>query len=143
MQQAQSGDTVHVHYKGTLTDGTLFDSSEGRDPLQFPLGAGMVIPGFDSGILGMSVGEKKTINIPVEQAYGPAQDDLIVPFNRAELPQDFDFHVGMQLNMHQDGSAQPIPVTVVQVTDEQIVVDANHPLAGQDLIFEVELVKIG
>ncbi|MCU0341019.1 MAG: peptidylprolyl isomerase [Spirosomaceae bacterium] len=143
MQQAQAGDTVHVHYKGTLTDGTLFDSSEGREPLTFQLGSGMVIPGFDNGITGMNVGDNKRIEIPANEAYGPLQEELIFPFNRAELPDDIPFEVGMQLNMHQDGNPQPIAVTVVQVTDNEIVVDANHPLAGQDLIFEVALVKIG
>jgi len=143
MQQAKAGDNVQVHYKGTLTDGTLFDSSEGREPLQFPLGAGMVIAGFDNGIVGMNVGEKKTIHIPVEEAYGPMQEELVFPFDRAELPDDIPFEVGMQLNMHQDGNPQPVSVTVVEVTDTQVIVDANHPLAGQDLVFEVELVGIG
>ncbi|MFN4147336.1 MAG: peptidylprolyl isomerase [Runella sp.] len=142
MQQAKAGDTVHVHYKGTLTDGTLFDSSEGREPLTFQLGSGMVIPGFDQGITGMAIGDKKTVQIPVEEAYGPAQEELIFPFERAMLPDDIPFEVGMQLNMHQDGNPQPIAVTVVQVTDTQVVVDANHPLAGQDLIFDIELVAI-
>lgn len=142
MSVAKSGDTVQVHYKGTLTDGTLFDSSEGREPLQFQLGSGMVIPGFDNGIQGMTIGDKKTVQIPVEEGYGPAQDELILPFNRSELPDDIPFEIGMQLNMHQDGNPQPIPVTVVQVTDAEIIVDANHPLAGQDLVFEIELVGI-
>ncbi|WP_428662434.1 FKBP-type peptidyl-prolyl cis-trans isomerase [Runella sp.] len=142
MSVAKSGDTVKVHYKGTLTDGTVFDSSEGREPLEFELGSGMVIPGFDNGIQGMSIGDKKTIDIPVEEAYGPSQDELVFPFNRSDLPDDIPFEVGMQLNMHQDGNPQPVPVTVVDVTDSQILVDANHPLAGQALIFEVELVGV-
>lgn len=142
MSVAKSGNTVQVHYKGTLTDGTVFDSSEGRQPLEFQLGSGMVIPGFDNGIQGMAIGEKKTVHIPVEEAYGPSQEELVIPFNRNEMPADIPFEVGMQLNMHQDGNPQPIPVTVVQVTDVQVVVDANHPLAGQDLIFEIELVGV-
>jgi peptidylprolyl isomerase len=142
-QQAQSGDTVQVHYKGTLTDGTLFDSSEGREPLQFPLGAGMVIPGFDNGIMGMEVGEKKTINIPVDEAYGAAQEDLIFTFNRSDLPADMPVEVGVTLEMHEDGNPQPIPVIIRDVNETSVTVDANHPLAGQDLVFEVELVGIG
>jgi len=142
MSVAKSGDTVKVHYKGTLTDGTVFDSSEGREPLEFELGSGMVIPGFDNGIQGMAIGDKKTIDIPVEEAYGPSQAELVFPFNRSELPDDIPFEVGMQLNMHQDGNPQPVPVTVVEVTEAQILVDANHPLAGQALIFEVELVGV-
>lgn len=142
MSVAKSGDTVKVHYKGTLTDGTVFDSSEGREPLEFELGSGMVIPGFDNGIQGMNIGDKKTIEIPVDEAYGPSQDELVLPFNRSDLPDDIPFEVGMQLNMHQDGNPQPVPVTVVEVTDSQILVDANHPLAGQALIFEVELVGV-
>ena len=143
MSIAKAGDNVQVHYKGTLTDGTLFDSSEGREPLQFPLGAGMVIPGFDNGITGMSIGEKKTIHIPAHEAYGPVQDDLVIAFDRAELPNDIPFEVGMELNMHQDGNPNPIPVTIREVTADKVIVDANHPLAGKDLVFEVELVGIG
>lgn len=142
MQQAQSGNTVQVHYKGTLTDGTLFDSSEGREPLEFPLGAGMVIPGFDNGILGMTVGQKKRIEIPVDEAYGPAHEDMIFTFNRSDLPTDIPLEVGVTLEMHEDGNQQPLPVIIRQVTDDTVVVDANHPLAGQDLVFEVELVGI-
>lgn len=139
---AKSGDKVQVHYTGKLTNGEIFDSSEGRTPLEFTLGSGMVIPGFDDGITGMSVGEKKTVHIPADQAYGPADERNILTFNRQELPADIPFEVGMQLNMHQDGSAQVIPVMVVEVSDSHITVDANHSLAGKDLIFDIELVKV-
>jgi peptidylprolyl isomerase len=139
---AQTGDTVQVHYTGTLTDGTLFDSSVGREPLEFPLGSGMVIKGFDDGVTGMAVGSKKTIHIPANEAYGPSQEEAIFSFNRSEIPNDIPLELGAQLNMHEDGNPNPVSVTIVALTEEQVTVDANHPLAGQDLIFELELVGI-
>jgi peptidylprolyl isomerase len=139
---AQTGDTVQVHYTGTLTDGTLFDSSVGREPLEFSLGSGMVIKGFDDGVTGMVVGSKKTIHIPAEEAYGPSQEEAIFSFSRSEIPNDIPLELGAQLNMHEDGNPNPVPVTIVALTDDQVTVDANHPLAGQDLIFELELVGI-
>ncbi len=139
---AKTGDTVQVHYTGTLTDGTLFDSSEGREPLQFKLGVGMVIKGFDDGVTGMNIGEKKQIHIPVEEAYGPKHDDLIFTFNRSEIPDDVPLELGMQLSMHEDGNPQPVSVTVVALSETSVSVDANHPLAGQDLVFDLELVAI-
>ncbi|KAB7731180.1 peptidylprolyl isomerase [Rudanella paleaurantiibacter] len=142
MAQAKAGDTVQVHYTGTLDDGTIFDSSAGRTPLEFTLGGGQVIPGFDNGIEGMSIGEKRTINIPVEDAYGPVVEDHVFSIERNEIPAEIPLEVGMTLNMHQEGSPQPIPVIVRQVTETNVVLDANHPLAGQDLTFEVELVGI-
>ncbi|MEA5257574.1 peptidylprolyl isomerase [Arcicella aquatica] len=143
MAQAKAGDKVNVHYTGRLTDGTVFDSSAGRETLAFELGTGMVIQGFDEGITGMTIGEKKTVHIPAEQAYGPVNADYLAVFPKAELPADIPYEVGMQLNMHQDGSGQVMPVTVVEVTDISITLDANHPLAGKDLIFDIELVAIG
>ena len=140
--QAKSGDTVQVHYTGRLTDGTLFDSSEGRDPLEFELGSGMVIPGFDTGIAGMNVGEKKTIHIPADDAYGPVEEDRIIQIPRTDIPADLPLEVGTQLNMHQDGSPQVIPVTITEVTADTVTLDANHVLAGKDLVFEVELVNV-
>ena len=142
MTQAKAGDTVSVHYTGKLTDGTIFDSSEGREPLAFELGSGMVIAGFDNGITGMAIGEKKTVHIPVDQAYGPVNPDYTAVFPRNEIPADIPYEVGMQLNMHQDGTGQVMPVVVTEVTDTTITLDANHPLAGQDLIFDIELVGI-
>jgi peptidylprolyl isomerase len=141
MAVAKAGDTVLVHYTGTLTDGTLFDSSVGREPLQFRLGTGMVIKGFDDGVSGMVVGDKKKIEIPVDEAYGPVQDDMIFTFNRADIPADIPLELGLQLNMHGDGGHE-LPVTVVDLTEETLTVDGNHPLAGQPLIFELELVGI-
>jgi peptidylprolyl isomerase len=143
MEQVKSGDKINVHYTGKLTDGTLFDSSAGREPLAFEVGSGMVIKGFDEGVTGMSVGEKKTIHIPAAEAYGDVDPNYLAVFNKAEIPSDIPYEVGMQLNMHQDGTGQVMPVTVVEVTDLTITLDANHPLAGKDLIFDLELVSIG
>ena len=142
MAQAKSGDTVQVHYTGTLTDGTIFDSSVGRTPLEFTVGSGQVIKGFDEGVAGMNPGEKKTIDIPVEDAYGPANEDMIFTLNRSDIPNDIPLELGMTLNMHEDGNPRPIPVIVRDLTDTSVTLDANHPLAGQDLTFEVELVGV-
>jgi len=142
MAQAKSGDTVQVHYTGTLTDGTVFDSSAGRTPLEFTVGSGQVIKGFDDGVAGMNTGDKKTINIPVEDAYGPANDEMIFIMNRSEIPDDIPLQEGMTLNMHEDGSPRPIPVIIRQLTDTSVTLDANHPLAGEALTFEVELVDV-
>ncbi|WP_221391829.1 peptidylprolyl isomerase [Dyadobacter sp. NIV53] len=142
MKQAQAGDNVKVHYKGTLPDGQLFDSSEGREPLVFQLGSGQVIKGFDDGVTGMVIGDKKTINIPNEDAYGPINEDMIINFERAQIPAEIPLEIGGTLNMHQDGNGQVIPVVIKEVTEEFVLLDANHPLAGQDLIFELELVGI-
>ncbi|CAG4998780.1 FKBP-type peptidyl-prolyl cis-trans isomerase SlyD [Dyadobacter sp. CECT 9275] len=142
MRQAQAGDTVHVHYKGTLTDGQLFDSSEGREPLSFQLGSGMVIKGFDDGVTGMEVGDKKTVHIPNVEAYGPVNEEMVIQFPITQIPADIPLEIGGTLNMHQDGNGQVIQVVIKEVTDEFVILDANHPLAGQDLIFELELVDI-
>ena len=141
MQQVKSGDTVRVHYHGKLTDGTTFDSSEGREPLEFEVGSGNVIAGFDNGVTGMQVGEKKTINIPVDEAYGQKQDDLLMEFPLDRFPADMQPEVGMQLNMS-NGSGQNFPVVIREVREDSVVLDANHPLAGEDLTFDLELVEI-
>lgn len=142
MKKAQSGDTVSVHYTGTLSDGQLFDSSAGRDPLSFQLGTGQVIKGFDDGVTGMEVGDKKTINIPCDEAYGPVNDELLIHFDRNQIPSDIPLEAGISLNMHQEGNGQVVPVVIKEVADDHVVLDANHPLAGKDLIFELELVGI-
>lgn len=141
MQQVKSGDTVKVHYHGKLTDGTTFDSSDGREPLEFEVGSGNVIAGFDKGVTGMAVGEKKTINIPVDQAYGAKQDDLIMEFPIDKFPADMKPEVGMQLNMS-NGAGQNFPVVIAEVRESSVLLDANHPLAGEDLTFDLELVEI-
>ena len=141
MQQVKSGDTVKVHYHGKLTDGTTFDSSEGREPLEFEVGSGSVIAGFDTGVTGMQVGEKKTINIPVDEAYGQKQEDLLMEFPLDRFPSDMQPEVGMQLNMS-NGQGQNFPVVIQEVREDSVVLDANHPLAGEDLTFDLELVEI-
>ena len=138
---AKANDIVKVHYKGTLSSGEVFDSSEGRDPLEFTLGSGQVIPGFDNGIIGMQVDESKTINIPAAQAYGEAKDELKQEVPKAQLPPEIQPQVGMQL-MSKAPNGQDFPVVISEVKEESIVVDANHPLAGKDLVFEVTLVSI-
>ena len=141
MQQVQQGDKVKVHYHGRLTDGTTFDSSEGRTPLEFEVGSGAVIPGFDNGVMGMSVGDKKTINIPADEAYGQRHQELVMDFPKERFPEDMNPEVGMQLMMN-NGAGQQFPVTVVDVKDDTVTLDANHHLAGQDLVFDIELVDI-
>ncbi|MDO6726583.1 peptidylprolyl isomerase [Cognatishimia sp. 1_MG-2023] len=141
MTAAKSGDTVRIHYTGTLSDGTQFDSSEGRDPLEFQLGSGQVIKGFDDGVTGMTVGEKKTVNIPCEDAYGPANDAMKQDVPREQIPAEIPLEVGLMLQM-QGPDGQVLPVKVVNITDEAVTLDANHELAGKDLTFALELVSI-
>lgn len=141
MQQAKKGDKVKVHYHGKLTDGNTFDSSEGREPLEFEIGGGMVIAGFDDGVTGMKIGEKKTINIPADQAYGPKQEEMIMEFPKDRFPADMVPEVGLQLNMS-NGSGQNFPVVIIEVKENEVLLDANHPLAGEELVFDLELVAI-
>jgi peptidylprolyl isomerase len=140
MRKATAGDNVQVHYTGTLDDGSVFDSSRGREPLEFTIGSGRVIAGFDTAISGMAPGEAKTVTIPVDEAYGPRRDDLRFTIQREQLPESIDPRVGEQLQMSQDG--QVALVTVAEVSDDAVMLDANHPLAGRDLTFELELVEI-
>ena len=141
MTQAKSGDTVRIHYTGTLQDGSVFDSSEGRDPLEFQLGSGQVIPGFDDGVTGMTVGEKKTIEIPCDQAYGAINPAAMQDVPRAEIPDHIPLDLGTQLQV-QAGNGQTMMVVVANVTEDTVTLDANHPLAGKDLTFALELVEI-
>lgn len=141
MQQVKSGDTIKVHYHGRLESGETFDSSEGREPLQFEVGAGHVIRGFDDGVTGMTIGEKKTIHIPVDQAYGHRQEEMVIPFPLNQFPPDLQPQVGMPLTMT-TAQGHPVQVVIVEVGDENVLLDANHPLAGKDLIFDLELVEI-
>ncbi|MCT7374912.1 FKBP-type peptidyl-prolyl cis-trans isomerase [Chelativorans salis] len=141
MSQAKTGDVVRVHYTGKLEDGTKFDSSEGREPLQFQVGGGQIIPGLEKQVEGMEVGEKSTVTVPAEEAYGPRDERQVQTVPRDALPADLDLRIGASLQATtQDG--RQIPLTVVEVDDMQVTVDANHPLAGHDLVFDVELVEI-
>lgn len=139
--QAKNGDKVKVHYTGKLVSGEEFDSSAGRAPLEFTVGAGQMIKGFDAAIPGMIVGDKKTINILADEAYGPRIEEAIIEFPIENVPPDTKLEVGMQLTLtNQQG--QPVPVTVVELRDDAVIFDANHFLAGQDLVFDIELVEI-
>ena len=142
MSQAKSGDTVKIHYTGTLDDGTQFDTSSGRDPLEFQLGGGQVIPGFDTAVTGMAVGESKSVRIEPDEAYGPRHEQLVQQVPRSALPDDLEPQVGMGLQS-QSPDGQVMMLMVTEVADETITVDANHPLAGQALNFDIELVEIG
>jgi peptidylprolyl isomerase len=141
MEQAKNGDTVKVHYTGTLDDGTVFDTSLGRNPLQFTLGEGQVIPGFEQAIVGMSPGESKTAEISVDGAYGPHNEEMVVSVDRSDFPNNIEPRVGQMLQLHQP-SGQRIAVTVIEVSESSVTLDANHPLAGQDLTFDIQLVEI-
>lgn len=141
MIQAKKDDKVKVHYTGKLEDGTIFDSSENRDPLEFVLGAGKMIAGFDKGVTGMKVGEEKTINIPSAEAYGPHDPQRTVEIDKNQLPKDLKPEIGQKLQM-QNPSGQAFAVTVMEINDSKIILDANHDLAGKDLIFEIKLISI-
>lgn len=141
MQQAQNGDKVRVHYHGTLRTGEIFDSSNGKEPLEFTVGSGQVIKGFDEGVKGMQEGEKRRLEINVEDAYGEKSQDMIIEFPKTQFPEDMSPEVGQQLMMS-NGSGQSFPVVITEVKQESVLLDANHPLAGQDLIFDIELVEI-
>ncbi len=141
MQQVKNGDKVKVHYHGRLTSGETFDSSTGREPLEFEVGSGMVIRGFDSGVIGMAVGEKKTINIPVHEAYGPVNPDYLIEYPKTQFPEQIELEVGLPLVMS-NASGQQFQVKVTEIRENVVVLDANHPLAGEELIFDIELVEI-
>ena len=147
MAAARQGDRVRVHYTGKLADGTVFDSSEcsdsgcESDPLEFIIGEGTVIPGFDAAVIGMNTGDEKTVTIPVDQAYGPRMDEMVATVDRSDIPADLDPQVGQQLEVtQQDG--QVFSVLVTEVTPDTVTLDANHPLAGRDLVFDLRLVEI-
>lgn len=141
MTAAKSGDTVKIHYTGTLSDGSTFDSSEGRDPLEFTLGVGQVIPGFDKAVTGMSAGDSQTVNIPSGDAYGAHDPNGRQAFPRDQVPENVPLDIGTRLQLS-GPQGQPIMVTVAEVSDTEVILDANHPLAGKDLTFEIELVEI-
>lgn len=141
MGKVKSGDKIRVHYHGKLTSGETFDSSTGREPLEFEVGSGMVIKGFDTGVTGMEVGEKKTITIPFIEAYGPKNPEMVIEMPKDRFPKDLEITIGMPLSMS-DQQGQQFEVTIVEIKEDVVLLDANHPLAGQDLVFDLELVEI-
>ncbi|MEJ2455490.1 MAG: peptidylprolyl isomerase [Candidatus Thiodiazotropha sp.] len=141
MKQAQDGDTVRIHYTGTLNDGTQFDSSSGREPIEFTLGSHSVIPGFEDGVKGMQVGEQKSIHIPAEEAYGQRNEALVEEIPRQHFPQDMELQVGMHLQA-QSPNGESFNVVVTALNSDTATLDGNHPLAGEALNFELELVEI-
>jgi len=141
MQKAANGDTVKVHYTGTLSDGSVFDSSEGRDPLEFQIGSGALIPGFENGVVGMTIDEKKMVNIPSDQAYGAHNEELIIKVPVSEVPENLNPEVGQSLQI-QNADGQTHIVVVKEVGESEIKLDGNHPLAGKDLNFEIQLLEI-
>ncbi|HBY58901.1 MAG TPA: peptidylprolyl isomerase [Solibacterales bacterium] len=141
MMQAKAGDRVRVHYTGTLDDGHVFDSSADREPLEFQLGQGDVIAGFDRAVEGMSVGESKTERIPAAEAYGPYRSELRLELTRDQFPADLELREGMRLRL-EGPHGQAMPVLLTELGLETVTLDGNHPLAGQELIFKIELVEI-
>lgn len=142
MSTVKDGDTVKVHYTGKLNDGSVFDSSQDREPLEFTLGEGQLIPGFEDAVTGMEQGDSTTVTIPSDEAYGERRDDLELEVAKNELSDNIEPEVGMQLQMQQQESGQAVPVQITKVEDDKVTLDANHPLAGKDLTFDIELVDI-
>jgi peptidylprolyl isomerase len=142
LSTVKQGDTVKVNYTGKLNDGTVFDSSDDREPLEFTLGDGKLIPGFEKAVTGMEQGDSTTVDIPTDEAYGERRDDLELEVAKNELPDNVDPEVGMQLQMQQQEDGQAIPVQITKVEDEKVTLDANHPLAGKDLTFDIELLEV-
>jgi len=140
--KAKEGDTVQVHYTGKLKDGTVFDTSEEREPLSFTIGEERVIPGFEKAVVGMEPGDTKTEELPPEQAYGEHREDMVMELERDQLPDNLEPKVGQQLQLRMQ-NGQEVPVVITELGEESVTMDANHPLAGKDLVFEIELVEIG
>lgn len=141
MAEAKNGDAVKIHYTGKLGDGTVFDSSAGREPLEFTIGDGQVIPGFERMVIGMAPGESKTSTIDKQDAYGERSDEMVFRVDRSQLPSDLNPEVGQELYMQQP-NGMALPVLVIDTDENSITIDANHPLAGEDLTFEIQLVSI-
>lgn len=141
MTQAKHGDTVRIHYTGRLTDGTEFDSSNGRDPLEFTLGSGQIIPGLENQVQGMAEGETATVTVPADEAYGQHRPEGVQSVPRDRIPEGVDLNLGARLQAT-GGDGRAMTLTVVGLSDEEVTVDANHPLAGKDLVFDVELIEV-
>jgi len=150
MNHAKNGDTVKIHYTGKLADGMEFDTSKGSDPLSFTLGKKEVIPGFEKAVEGLAVGDSHTVEIPSDQAYGPHRSEMVIEARRSEMPEGLELKVGRQLEGKSDGrdegeekgEPQKVIFTITGITDDEVTLDANHPLAGKDLTFDIELVEI-
>lgn len=142
MSEVKSGDTVAIHYTGTLTDGSTFDSSDGRDPLEFVVGSGQIIPGLDKAIPGMKVGDEKTVEIPCAEAYGENNPENRQAIPREQIPADIPLEMGLTLQMQSPDGQHVMPVTVVELSETEVTLDANHALAGKDLTFAIELMSI-
>jgi FKBP-type peptidyl-prolyl cis-trans isomerase 2 len=140
MTQAQNGNRVKVHYTGKLDDGSVFDSSEGREPLEFTVGEGQVIPGFEQGVVGMEPGDSKTLNIPSDEAYGPHRPEGVFEIERSEIPPSIPLEEGMRLQANQGG--RTVELMVVEIDESKVTLDGNHPLAGRDLTFDIQLVEV-
>jgi peptidylprolyl isomerase len=141
MAQARTGDTVKVNYTGKLNDGTVFDTTTGRSPLEFTIGEGHLIPDFEQAVIGMAPGESKSVQIASENAYGPRRDEMVMTVERKDLPEGLEPQVNQKLQVQQPNN-QPFVVTVTEVSEESITLDANHPLAGKDLTFDIHLAEI-
>jgi FKBP-type peptidyl-prolyl cis-trans isomerase 2 len=140
MTQAQNGNRVKVHYTGKLDDGSVFDSSEGREPLEFTVGEGQVIPGFEQGVVGMEPGDSKTLNIPSDEAYGPHRPEGVFEIERSEIPPSIPLEEGMRLQANQGG--RTVELMVLEIDESKVTLDGNHPLAGRDLTFDIQLVEV-
>ena len=141
MSEVKTGDTVQVHYIGRLVTGELFDSSKDRDPLEFTPGNGELIPGFENAVIGMNVGDMKTIQIPSQEAYGPYIEEMKMTVDKAKMPEDLELQLGMKLTLRGPDD-RSLNVMIVDIAENTVTMDANHPLAGKDLVFDIELTKI-
>ncbi|NLE52610.1 MAG: peptidylprolyl isomerase [Chloroflexi bacterium] len=141
MSEAKQNDTVRVHYTGKLDDGSVFDSSLEREPIEFTIGEGSVIPGFEQAVIGMNPGETKTVRLASDEAYGPYREEMVLTVNRNQFPPDIEPTVGQALQVQQT-NGEPLVVTVSEVSDASVKLDANHPLAGKDLTFDIQLVEV-
>ena len=141
MAIAKKGDTVRVHYTGKLEDGTVFDTSEDGASMEFKVGSGELLKAFEKAVIGMSIGDKKTIKISMEEAYGPRKEEMVFEYDRARAPENFDAEIGQQLQMYR-ADGQPVNITVIAKSEKSFTMDCNHALAGKDLIFDVRLGEI-
>ncbi|MDP3980906.1 MAG: peptidylprolyl isomerase [Chlamydiota bacterium] len=141
MTSAKNGDSVRVHYTGKLNDGTIFDSSTNREPMQFTIGEGNLIADFEQAVIGMNIGDKKTISINAEKAYGPYNQEMAITVDRSNVPEDIKPEIGQQLQLT-TSDGRTLNVSVIEVAEKTITIDANHPLAGKDLTFDLELIEI-